>query len=272
MIRGMNSGRCVDLADGTTKQVVLFGYTFAAATMGDVLERCEQAVLGKDNLMIGVANAAKIVKMRHSDLLSRAVTSSDVLLADGTSLVWASRILRRPLPERVAGIDLFTNLLGQAEQLGKSVYLLGARQDILDTMIERIRAKHPNLIIAGSRNGYFNEDEEESVAAAIRASNADYLFVGITSPKKERFLERWSPSIDVGVCHGVGGSFDVVAGFVERAPLSWQRLGLEWLYRVKQEPRRLWKRYLVTNTVFLAMLAKELVWPTRPIASAPSED
>ena len=94
--------------------------------------------------------------------------------------------------------------------------------------------------------------------ASISSARPDILLVGMTSPKKERFLARWSDALTVPVCHGVGGSFDVLAGKVRRAPLLWQRLGLEWLYRVKQEPRRLWRRYLVTNTVFCAMVATSL--------------
>jgi N-acetylglucosaminyldiphosphoundecaprenol N-acetyl-beta-D-mannosaminyltransferase len=108
--------------------------------------------------------------------------------------------------------------------------------------------------LVGHHHGYFTPQEEPALVAAIAGAQPDILLVGISSPKKERFLARWGDQLGVPVCHGVGGSFDVLAGKVRRAPLAWQRLGLEWLYRVKQEPRRLWRRYLVTNALFCAMV------------------
>lgn len=236
---------------------VLFGTPIDPLRIGEVLERCRDAVERDETLAIGVVNAAKLVKMRDDALLRDSVVGSDLVLADGMSVVWASRLLGRPLPERVAGIDIFTELLGVAEETGRSVYLLGAAQEVLDRLVERIGELHPQLRIAGARNGYFDEPEEESVADAIRESGADYLFVGITSPKKEKFLARWGRDLGVHVCHGVGGSFDVVAGKVRRAPRLWQKLGLEWFYRLLQEPRRMWKRYLVTNTRFMMLCVKE---------------
>jgi N-acetylglucosaminyldiphosphoundecaprenol N-acetyl-beta-D-mannosaminyltransferase len=242
----------------------LFGVPIHPLTMGETVERCREAVERGDNLTIGVVNAAKLVKMRADPLLRDSVVGSDLVLADGMAVVWASRLLGRSLPERVAGIDLFSRLIECAERDGRSVYLLGARRDVLDRLIARLAELHPRLRIAGARDGYFGEADEAAVAEEIRRSGADYLFVGITSPKKERFLGRWGRNLGVRVCHGVGGSFDVLSGEVKRAPRSWQRLGLEWLYRVLQEPRRMWKRYLVTNTLFIGMCAKELFVRTPP--------
>jgi N-acetylglucosaminyldiphosphoundecaprenol N-acetyl-beta-D-mannosaminyltransferase len=162
------------------------------------------------------------------------------------------------VPERIAGIDLFTSLLELADRQRYAVYFLGAEQAVLDEVVRRTRADHPGMRIAGARNGYFDDAEAESVARAIREARPDILFVGITSPKKEVFLSRWHDWMDVPVCHGVGGSFDVIAGKTKRAPRLWQRMGMEWFYRTLQEPRRLWKRYLVTNSIFLWMVASEL--------------
>ena len=175
------------------------------------------------------------------------------------AVVWASRVLRQSLPERVAGIDLFEELLGLAHRERYSVYLLGAEQAVLQEVIERVNARYPGVRIAGSRNGYFGRDQEAEVAANVRDARPDILFVAITPPKKEIFLATWGRVMSVPVCHGVGGSFDVMAGKVKRAPVLWQRVGLEWLYRTLQEPRRLWKRYLVTNSIFLWMVLRELV-------------
>jgi N-acetylglucosaminyldiphosphoundecaprenol N-acetyl-beta-D-mannosaminyltransferase len=136
--------------------------------------------------------------------------------------------------------------------------------EVLDAAVRNFRAMYPALVIAGTQHGYFSAAEEAGVAQAIAASRADIVFIAMTSPRKEQFLAQWSRSLDVPVWHGVGGSFDVAAGKVERAPMLWQRLGLEWLYRVKQEPRRLWKRYLVTNTLFVRAVFVEWLAQRRP--------
>jgi N-acetylglucosaminyldiphosphoundecaprenol N-acetyl-beta-D-mannosaminyltransferase len=230
--------------------------------MIQVLEICRQALANRAPLSIGVVNAAKLVNMGSEPALREAVVSSDLVLADGMSVVWASRVLRRPLPERVAGIDLFERLLDLAEHDGLSVYFLGAEADILESAIDAIRKRHPRLRIAGRHHGYFGPADEPALAADIAATHPDLLFIGMTSPKKELFLARWGAEIGAVVCHGVGGSLDVIAGKVRRAPLSWQRFGLEWLYRVLQEPGRLWRRYLVTNTIFLWMVLRDLAGDT----------
>lgn len=227
--------------------------------MSQALEICRMHIGARRRLMIGVVNAAKLVNMKRDALLRESVVSADVIFADGMAPVWASRILGRPLPERVAGIDLFSNLLSLAERDGFSAYFLGAEPGVLGEMLERVQRTYPHLRVAGSADGYFADDESADVAERIRQSRCDMLFVGMSSPKKERFLARWGPGLDVPVCHGVGGSFDVLAGKVRRAPRLWQRLGLEWLYRVVQEPRRMWRRYLETNILFLLMLLGELL-------------
>jgi N-acetylglucosaminyldiphosphoundecaprenol N-acetyl-beta-D-mannosaminyltransferase len=145
-------------------------------------------------------------------------------------------------------------ILGRAVKRGYRVFCLGATADVLAAVERHIRATYPGTQLCGSHHGYFTPEEEPEIVRAICHSHADVLFVAMTSPKKECFLLRWGNELDVPVCHGVGGSFDVMAGKVRRAPASWQRLGLEWLYRVKQEPKRLWKRYLVTNSIFMAVL------------------
>jgi len=240
----------------------LFGFPIHAATMQQAVALCERTIARREHLTVGVVNVAKIVNMTRDPKLAEAVLSSDLVLADGIGVVWASRLLRAPLPERVAGIDLFENLLAMADRRGFSVYFLGATQEVLDEVLHRVLAAYPGLSIAGSRNGYFNDDEAETVAEDITRARPQILFVGITSPKKEIFLARWGHRIDVAVCHGVGGSFDILAGKVRRAPRSWQRWGLGWLYRVLQEPRRMWWRYLTTNTAFLGLLIREL-WARR---------
>ncbi|MBT8101272.1 MAG: WecB/TagA/CpsF family glycosyltransferase [Gammaproteobacteria bacterium] len=232
----------------------ILGLGIHAATMDQALDAIDAAIQAKQRLMIGVVNAAKIVNMRKNKELWDDVSGSDLVLADGMSVVHASRILRAALPERVAGIDLMTGILERGNHAGYRVYCLGATEEVSQTVEKRFRESYPGVQIVGRRNGYFNDDEEEAIAQDIAKRDVDVLFVAITSPKKERFMAKFSDQLNTTVVHGVGGSFDVVAGKVERAPDVWQRMGLEWLYRVKQEPGRLWKRYLVTNLAFMRMV------------------
>jgi N-acetylglucosaminyldiphosphoundecaprenol N-acetyl-beta-D-mannosaminyltransferase len=240
------------------KQEIL-GVPVDALTMGEVLDRVHQTIVGRGRLQIGVVNAAKLVYMRRDPNLRADVLSCGLILADGVPVVWASRLLGRPLPERVAGIDLMYGMLRRGNEHGHRVYCLGASEAVLAAAVGRITADYPHVKMVGRHHGYFTSQEEPGLVAAIADAKPDILLVGMSSPKKERFLARWDSQLGVPVCHGVGGSFDVLAGKVRRAPPAWQRLGLEWLYRVKQEPRRLWRRYLITNSRFCVLLAVELL-------------
>jgi N-acetylglucosaminyldiphosphoundecaprenol N-acetyl-beta-D-mannosaminyltransferase len=237
--------------------VTLFGIPVQSSTMDEVLDDVDSAIADRRSLDIGVINAAKVVNMRRNPELAAAVLESDAIYADGMSVVWASRILGQSLPERIAGIDLMHGIMQRGRGKGYRVFCLGATQEVLDTVCKRFAEDYPGAHVVGAHNGYFTTDAEESIAMQIRDSNPDVLFVAITSPKKEQFMARWSDLMNVPVIHGVGGSFDVVAGKVERAPESWQKIGMEWLFRVLQEPRRMWKRYLVTNTLFLRLVLSE---------------
>lgn len=256
-----------DTAPHPTPVRRLFGLPVAPLTLPQATALAEEAVATRRRLLFGVLNAAKVVKLTRDDLLRSSLLEADVLLADGQSVVWAGRLLRQPLPERVAGIDLFASLLDLADRDHRRVYLLGARPEVLARLEDVVARRWPGVVLAGSRDGYFTDEEAADVAADIRASGADMLFLGITTPKKEIFLGRHGDTLGVPVLHGVGGSFDVLAGVTKRAPLRWQRLGLEWAYRLRQEPRRLWRRYLATNTVFLLLLARELISPRPPYAA-----
>lgn len=237
----------------------LFGIELDPLTMDQTVERCLSAVREGGQLEIGMVNAAKLVGMRRDPRLATAVTGCDLVLADGQAVVWAGRVLRAPLPERVAGVDLFLRLLAEAESAGMSVYFLGARQEVLQEMLRRVAGRFPGLEVAGSRHGYFDDCEQEAVADSIARTGAQMLFLGMTSPKKEIFTAAHGARTGARVVHGVGGSFDILAGVTRRAPESWQRRGLEWLYRTLQEPRRLGRRYLTTNAAFVLMTARERI-------------
>ncbi|MFD4246309.1 WecB/TagA/CpsF family glycosyltransferase [Streptomyces sp. NPDC058525] len=251
-----------------TRRHILFGVGLDALTMDETVRRCLDAVRRGERIEIGMVNAAKLVNMRRDPRLAEAVAGCDLVLADGQAVVWAGRVLGVRLPERVAGIDLFMRLLAAAEAADISVYLLGARQQVLEMMLRQISERFPKLRVAGSRNGYFADSEQGAVADAIADTRAQLLFLGMTSPKKEIFTAGYGDRTGAHVVHGVGGSFDILAGITKRAPAVWQRMGLEWFYRTLQEPRRLGKRYLTTNTAFLLMTVRELIRRTPSAGSA----
>jgi N-acetylglucosaminyldiphosphoundecaprenol N-acetyl-beta-D-mannosaminyltransferase len=204
-------------------------------------------------------NAAKVVEFQDDEAMREAIGEAHLLTADGQAVVWAARLLGRPLPARIAGSDLMEALLAHAARRGYSVYLLGARDEVVRTCVARAKARHPSLRVAGYRDGYFRRDDEAAVVAAIRAAGPDILFLGFGTPAKEYFMHRHHRALGVPFVMGVGGTFDVLAGRVARAPRWIQRAGLEWAFRLGQEPRRMWKRYLVGNTRFTWIVARELL-------------
>ena len=240
----------------------LFGVPICALTMDEVLSVVDETIENRSRLLIGAVNAAKIVNMRQDGPLRQAVLSADLTIPDGASVVWASRVLRRPLPERVTGIDLMLRMLERGNQRGYRVYCLGATTQVLEAATARIRADYPGVVLVGHHHGYFSAHEEDEIVEKIRAAQPDILFVAMSPPKKEQFLARWSHEL-ARVGHGVGGAFDILAGQIARAPEAWQRYGVEWLYRVKQEPARLWRRYLFTNSIFLGMVVGALACKSR---------
>ena len=150
-------------------------------------------------------------------------------------------------------------LLKLADTEKFSVYLLGAKQEVVEECVRRIEMDYPNLRVAGYRNGYFKPDEIPEIAKAVAATKPDFLFLGMGSPMKERLADEWKNEFGATVIQGVGGSFDVMAGLVNRAPVWMQRIGMEWLYRVSQEPRRMFWRYFKTNSVCLWLFGKALL-------------
>ena len=205
-----------------------------------------------------VVNAGKIVALQKDEQLKESVNGSDLINADGQAVIWASRILGKPLKERVAGIDLMINLVELANENNYKIYFLGAKEDVVKEVVQKYSDAYRPEIIAGYRNGYFNKEDEAQIAKEIAESGANMLFVAISSPTKENFLYNNKTNLkSVNFIMGVGGSFDVVAGKVKRAPLWMQNGGLEWFYRLIQEPKRMWKRYLIGNVKFILLVVKE---------------
>jgi len=237
----------------------ILGCAIDRLDMQRTLEAVEEVIAAGRYTQHMSINAAKLVTMHDDPKMREIIAGCGLVSPDGQSIVWASKVLGDPLPERVAGIDLMEALLGLAEQRGHRVFFLGARADVLERALEVLGERFPGLVVAGARDGYFASDEEPDVCAEIAAADADILFVAMSSPRKEYFLGEYGPRLGVPFAMGVGGSIDVVAGVTRRAPRAWQRLGLEWLYRLLQEPRRMFRRYAVTNARFTFLVGRALV-------------
>jgi N-acetylglucosaminyldiphosphoundecaprenol N-acetyl-beta-D-mannosaminyltransferase len=197
------------------------------------------------------ANAAILCMMRRDEELRRACVAGDLILADGMSVVWTAKAAGLGFPERVPGVDMMARLLQEGSRHGLRAYFLGAKPEVVRALADRCARDFPGLTVTGFRDGYFGTAEHDAIVAAIRDARPDLLFVGMPSPFKENWCERHRQALDVPVIMGVGGSFDVLAGYVKRAPRLLQTLGLEWSWRLLMEPRKMWKRYLVTNSEYL---------------------
>jgi len=227
-------------------------------SMQETLQVIQKSIASKIQLHHVVVNAGKIVAMQKDQQLCESVNNSNLINADGQAVVWASKVLKKPLKERVAGIDLMQNLVALAHDKGYKIYLLGAKQEVVQQVANTYKKQYNQDIVAGYRDGYFTTQQEPQVVEDIAASGAHMLFVAITSPIKENFLYKHRDILKgVHFIMGVGGSFDVVAGLTKRAPLWMQNAGLEWFYRFAQEPKRMWKRYLVGNSTFIYLVLKE---------------
>lgn len=239
------------------QRVVILGTPIDNLSMTETLDFIALAIQNGRHLHHTVVNAGKVVLMQKDPQLRESVINADLINADGQGVVWASRLLGKPLKERVAGIDLMEGLVRLASRNRYKVFFLGAKEEIVNSVVRHYSALYSPEIIAGYRNGYFKKEEEPAIARQIADSGANILFVAISSPTKENFLYQNRDILHkVNFIMGVGGSFDVVSGRVKRAPRWMQKAGLEWLFRVYQEPRRMFKRYAVGNARFLALVLK----------------
>jgi N-acetylglucosaminyldiphosphoundecaprenol N-acetyl-beta-D-mannosaminyltransferase len=228
-------------------------------TMKETLHLIDDSIRDKKPIQHIVVNAAKLVHMQTDNELYKSVVASDIINADGMAVVWASELLGNPLPERVSGVDLMQELVILAAEKQYKIFFFGGKEEVVSEVVRKYTSIFGEEIIAGYRHGYFNKEQEGDIADQIAESNADILFVAISSPTKEIFLNTYKEQLKVPFIMGVGGSFDVVAGKVKRAPVWMQNSGLEWFYRFLQEPGRMWKRYLKTNSLFIYYIFKERI-------------
>ncbi|MDR1583350.1 MAG: WecB/TagA/CpsF family glycosyltransferase [Prevotellaceae bacterium] len=229
----------------------------ASVTMQQTIQAIDQCIQNNDHIQHVVINAGKVAAMQKDKNLYDSVVNCDLINADGQSVVWAVRFLGKYLPERVAGIDLMENLVALAHQKGYKCFFFGAKENVVRRVTAIYAEKYCPEIIAGYRNGYYKQDEEGAIARQIGESGANILFVAISSPQKEVFVNTYKDALlKVNFTMGVGGSFDVVAGIIKRAPYWMQNMGLEWFFRLIQEPGRMWRRYLIGNYRFIKLVFK----------------
>ena len=239
------------------ERIEMMGCQIDNLSMEETLGRVEQFIASGQPHQHVVVNVDKLVKASRDAELRQIINDCALINVDGMPVVWASRLLGKPLKARVAGVDLFEALMQRASAKNWRVFLLGAREEVVSGVKSIYETKYPGLVVAGYRNGYWKADEEAAVVEQVKAAQADLLFVAISSPKKEQFLGQYQAEMKIPFAMGVGGTFDVAVGRVKRAPLWMQNNGLEWFYRFLQEPRRMFKRYFVDDMAFFWLLVKE---------------
>ena len=228
---------------------------FDSVTFAQTVDWARQHFREDKSGYIATVNVSILMALRSNQRLKQFVERSSLTVADGQPIIWLSRLLGNPLPERVAGVDLVTGLCQAATDCGESVYFLGSKQDVVDDVVGRLKTSIPDLKIAGWDNGYFSKEAAADRAKVVGASGAGLLVLGLGVPLQEQFLEEHWDTLNVKLAIPIGGAFDMISQRKPRAASWIQTLGLEWLWRLYLEPRRLAKRYLVSNSQFLALAA-----------------
>jgi N-acetylglucosaminyldiphosphoundecaprenol N-acetyl-beta-D-mannosaminyltransferase len=224
--------------------VSLYGVPFSKMNMKETVDYLIRAVEMRKPQRIVTGNPIMLMAGLEDPSFHRTLATADLVVPDGAGVVWAARHVGEPVPERVTGFDLMHELLKEGHVRGWKVYLLGSTQEIISLAVANLQRQYPGLRFAGFRDGYFTDREDGEVVNAIRDAEPDLLFVARSLTTQEPWLAKYQDKLQVPVMMGVGGSFDVVAGKLKRAPLLFRRLHLEWFYRLLQEPSR-YRRMLV---------------------------
>jgi N-acetylglucosaminyldiphosphoundecaprenol N-acetyl-beta-D-mannosaminyltransferase len=241
-----------------TERIELLGCPIDNLSLPECISKIEEFIVSRKPHQYIAINADKIVKLHKDPSFKKILLESNLNIVDGQPLMWISRLKGKPVKQRYGGIDIIDGFLPVAQAKGYKVYFLGATEDVVQKVIEKYSKEYPKLRIAGYRNGYWTEEQEPLIIREIKNTRVDVLFLAMGSPKKEVFLSRYLKELSIPFVMGVGGAFDVIAGKTVRAPKWMQSAGMEWLWRVFQEPRRMFKRYLVSNTNFLAIAFKDI--------------
>ncbi len=242
-------------------KVDLLGIPVDSVTMDGTLDTMERLIRERKPSYLVTPNVDVLVQLQKDQEFRRIYNGAAMVLPDGVPLLWAAKFLRRPLQAKVAGSDLFVKFCERAAKNGHKVYFMGAMPGVAAQAAEILTKRYPGLKVVGTYSPSFgfekNEAECALIVEKIRQAEPDVLFVGLGSPKQEKWTDRYKEQYDVPVTVGVGISFDYVAGTVKRAPKWMQNAGLEWFFRLMIEPKRLWRRYLVNDPVFFWLVLKQ---------------
>ncbi|HWR45575.1 MAG TPA: WecB/TagA/CpsF family glycosyltransferase [Sporomusa sp.] len=225
--------------------------------MSEAVAKLEQFIKGKTPHLIATANAEMVMLAQEDQELAAILNQCDLVVPDGAGVVWAARHQGYTMPERVAGYDLSQNLLAHAANKGYSVFMFGSQTAIIEKAKSVALERYPGLRITGIRDGFFTTQDEPAIIESIRAAKPDILLAALGVPKQEKWLARNLSDLNVPVCMGVGGTFDVMAGAVKRAPLWMQRTSLEWLFRLIQQPQRVIRMMALPRFAVKVMLGKK---------------
>ena len=241
-------------------KIPVLGLPFDALTLDEAADRADVLLLAGAGGMIATVNPEILLRCRRDKEYSSAVRRADLILADGIGVVLASRILGTPLPERVTGADLTQRLLSRLAERGGRVFLYGARPGVAQRAAARLETAFPGLAVCGTENGY--EAADSSVIQKVTQGQADLLLLGLGAPRQEKFMAQNRERLSA-VMIGVGGLLDVLSGDIPRAPESWRRGGMEWLYRLLREPRRFFRVVRLPCVLLLAVLERSKTGPRR---------
>lgn len=238
--------------------VHFIGMAFHNVTLDQAVARIDAFIKAGTPHKIFCPNVALFVWARSNPEMWRFYAECDLVTVDGMGIYFASRFLGTPLIESVSGVTLMFELIRRAPSAGYRIFLLGTTENILNQAVVNLRRDYPGINVVGVHHGFYQESDEGAIADQIRACDADIVFLAMSSPKKEWFVKRQVARAGARVFLGVGGGIDIIAGVYKLAPRWIHNSGLEWCYRLIQEPRRLWKRYLFTNAIFLRLVVREL--------------
>jgi N-acetylglucosaminyldiphosphoundecaprenol N-acetyl-beta-D-mannosaminyltransferase len=243
------------------KKIDICGVKIDNINIFEVLQTIENHILKKSNSFIVTPNVDHIVKIQEDSMFKNVYKEASLVLADGMPILWAAKLLGKPLKEKISGSDLFPKLCEVAAEKGYKLFFLGGRPGSALKADEVLRNRYPDIQIVGTYSppfGFENgKEENDKIIRIIKDAKPDILFVGLGAPKQEKWIYKYRNEYQVPVSIGVGVSFEFVSGMVKRAPLWMQRVGLEWFWRLMMEPKRLWKRYLIDDPVFFWLVLKQ---------------
>jgi N-acetylglucosaminyldiphosphoundecaprenol N-acetyl-beta-D-mannosaminyltransferase len=234
------------------KKVKVLDIDFHSIQKMQLLKELKTRIMDGTKTFLVTANPEIVMYADQDEEYKRIVKSADFIIADGIGVIIGSRIIGQPLPERIPGFELMQDLLKKGNEEKWSAYFLGAKNEVVKKAVENIQKQYPDLRIAGYHDGYFDAESPE-IPNEIMQAKADLVFVALGFPRQEKFIAEKLVHLEKGLLVGVGGSFDVLAGAVKRAPVIWQKLNLEWFYRLIKQPSR-WRRMLVLPLFILRMV------------------